>query len=221
MVDFIPRVFVGMLLEMKFRRNCLTDNDISSGDYTVNEIEFVHKLYFVMVTDSAICIPVGYNWDSSGYRHVRYIVKVIFVNNIIKTAYPVLYNRVLAWLQFQEQGIPQPMQAAHMTLADALLRTFGKQLNVIVSQCLEVNINALVYQAAESLLSQANGINSMRIYTAVICQNQEEPSHMIFIDLMSRLSVHFDLNSLCPSVMQNLGNWWIILKRIQRVWGQQ
>ena len=26
------------------KKLCLTDNDISSGDYTVNEIEFVHKL---------------------------------------------------------------------------------------------------------------------------------------------------------------------------------
>ena len=76
-------------------------DDISSSDFTVNEIQFVHELYFVMVTDSATCIPVGYDWDSSGYRHVRYIVKVIFVNGIFKTAYPVLYDCVLQWLQFQ------------------------------------------------------------------------------------------------------------------------
>ena len=82
-------------------------NDISSSDFTVNEIQFVHELYFVMVTDSATCIPVGYDWDSSGYRHIRYIVKVIFVNSIFKTAYPVLYNCVLQWLQFQVQGIPR------------------------------------------------------------------------------------------------------------------
>ena len=44
-------------------------DDISSSDFTVNEIQFVHELYFVMATDSATCIPVGYNWDSSGYRH--------------------------------------------------------------------------------------------------------------------------------------------------------
>ena len=42
-----------MLLEMNFGRNCLTDNDISSGNYTVNEIEFVHELYFVVVSHNS------------------------------------------------------------------------------------------------------------------------------------------------------------------------
>ena len=107
-------------------------DDISSSDFTVNEIQFVHELYFVMVTDSATCIPVGYNWDSSGYRHIRYIVKVIFVNGIFKTAYPVLYDCVLQWLQFQVQGIPQQMQVSCMTLANARSITVGKQLKVIV-----------------------------------------------------------------------------------------
>ena len=216
-VGFIPRVFIGMLLEMNFGRNCLTDNDISFGNYTVDQIEFVHELYFVIVSHNSVCIPVGYNWDTPGYKDIRYIVKVIFVNGIFRTAYPVSCDHVLLWLQYQAQGIPQWIQAAHMTLVDAVSRTVGKQLNVIVSWCLEVNINVLVYQAAESLLSQANGIDSMRTYTAVICQNQQEPSHIkVFINLMNHLSVHFDLKLLLPCVMQNLGNLCIILNRVQR-----
>ena len=83
---------------------CLTDN--SSCNYTVDEIQFVHKLYFVIVSPSPTCIPVGYDWDKSGYRDIRYIVKVILVNGIFRTAYPVLCDCVLLRLQYA-QGIPQ------------------------------------------------------------------------------------------------------------------
>ena len=75
-----------------WQKLCLTDNDISSGNYTVNQIEFVHELYFVIVSHNSACIPVGYDWDTSGYKDVRYIVKVIFENGIFRTAYPVSCN---------------------------------------------------------------------------------------------------------------------------------
>ena len=60
-----------------WQKLCLTDNDISSGNYTVDEIEFVHELYFVIVSHNSTCIPVGYDWDTSGYKDIRYIVSYI------------------------------------------------------------------------------------------------------------------------------------------------
>ena len=45
-----------------WQKLCLTDNDISSCNYTVDEIEFVHKLYFAIVSHNSTCIPVGYDW---------------------------------------------------------------------------------------------------------------------------------------------------------------
>ena len=53
----------------------------------------------------------------------------------------------------------------------------------------------------ESLLSQANGIDLMRTYTAVICQNWEQLAHIIiFIDasLVSTLQPEF-VTSLCDT----------------------
>ena len=54
---------------------CPTSN--SSGNYAVDEIEFVHKLYFVVVSPSSTCIPVGYNMDTFGNKDIRYIVSFI------------------------------------------------------------------------------------------------------------------------------------------------
>ena len=133
-----------------WKKLCLTNDDISCDEYTVNEIEFVHEVNFVIVSQHSTCLPVVYNWDKSGHKHVRYIVKALFVNRIFTTAYPVLVDSVLLWLQHQVQGRNQRIQARHMTLVDTVLGTFGKHLNVIVSQCLEVNINALMYQSVQS-----------------------------------------------------------------------
>ena len=63
-------------------------------------------------------------------------MKVVIVNGIFKTTYPVLYDPVLLWHQYQVQGCPHPLQAIPMTLADALMRTIGNKLslNVFISE---------------------------------------------------------------------------------------
>ena len=44
--------------------------------------------------------------------NTRYIVKVVIVNGIFKTTYPVLYDPVLLWHQYQLQGHAPP-NASH------------------------------------------------------------------------------------------------------------
>ena len=127
------------------RRLCVTDQDIAYYNFQRHEIELVHELYFVIITDTNICVPLGYDLDTSGIKHCRYIVKVLIVSGIFKTAYPVLYDPVLQWHQYHLQGIPHPMQAIPLTLADAMNRTVGRRLSLNVFQCLVLDINALLH----------------------------------------------------------------------------
>ena len=198
------------------RQLCVTDQQIAHFKFQEHEIEFVHELYFVIITDTSICVPLGYDFDTCGIKHYRYIVKVAIVNGIFKTAYPVLYDPVLLWHQYQLQGHAPPMSAIPMTLADALMRTTGNKLSLNVFQCLELDINALLHQVEECLLSVANGIDSVRTYRVQIYLNPMQLEHvMIFIPRVPQLSIHFDLNLLWASVMQNLPHLWAILVRNQ------
>ena len=169
---------------------CVTNQDIVQDNIQEHEIEFVHELYFVIITDSGICVPLGYNFDNCRIKHYRYIVKVVIVNGIFKTAYPVLYDPVLLWHQYQLQGHPHLLQAIPMTLVDTLMRTIENKLSLNVFQCLELDINALLHQAEECLLSIANGIDSMRTYSVQIYPNPMQLGHvMIFIPGMPQLSM--------------------------------
>ena len=127
------------------RRLCVTDQDIAYYNFQEHEIEFVHELYFVIITDTNICVPLGYDLDTSRIKHCRYIVKVIIVNGIFKTAYLVLYDPMLQWHQYHLQGIPHPMQAIPLTLSDAMNRTVGRRLSLNVFQCLVLDINVLLH----------------------------------------------------------------------------
>ncbi len=108
------------------------------------------------------------------------------------------------------------MTAIPMTLADALMRTIGNKLSLNVFQCLELDINAQLHQAEECLLSVANGIDSTNTYSVQTYWNPTQLGHVtVFILGVPQLSIHFDLNLLQASVMQNLPHLWVMLVRNQ------
>ena len=64
-------------------------------NFQEHEIEFVHELYFLIVIDNNIRLPLGYDFDCYGIRQDGYIIKVVIVNGFFKMAYPVLFDPVL------------------------------------------------------------------------------------------------------------------------------
>ena len=136
----------------------------------------------VIVIDNNICIPLGYHINCNGSMQIRYIVKVVIVDGWYKTTYPVLFDPVLLWHQNQMAGHPQGrMNGIPMIWYKLWTRQFGRKLTWNVFQCMEVEINALIHQVAQSLTSVANGIDSTTNYNAQIYVSQSQPHRMIYI----------------------------------------
>ena len=46
----------------------VTDHDIALNNIQEYEIEFIHELYFVILTNNDQCIQVGYDFEIYGHR---------------------------------------------------------------------------------------------------------------------------------------------------------
>ena len=94
----------------------------------MREIQFVHKMYFSILTAIGHKIVIGHDIGKNGQIIPRKVVKVILVNGDFATAYPVAVNPISKWLKSQmkaRQDEYYMSREIQCTLQEALDKTVG------------------------------------------------------------------------------------------------
>ena len=152
----------------------VTDDDLGKLKPLVREIQFVHEVYFSILTATEHKIVIGHDIGKNRQNIPRKVVKVILVNGHFATAYPVAVNPISIWLKSQMKASQDEYYMSRViqcTLQEALDKTVRWKLKMDISLCMETAINAWI--SAEKKM-QARGIEDRQ---HVQCQSQrdEEP----------------------------------------------
>ena len=106
----------------------VTDDDLGKLKPLVKEIQFVHEVYFSILTTTGHKIVIGHDIGKNGQIIPRKIVKVILVNGHFATAYPLAVNPISIWLKSQMKARQDEYYMSRViqcTLQEALDKTVG------------------------------------------------------------------------------------------------